>query len=43
MNLGQGAALQTGIAFALLQGAEYIFTFDAMVSIRRKRSRRWPA
>jgi glycosyltransferase involved in cell wall biosynthesis len=29
VNLGQGAALQTGIDFALLQGAEYIFTFDA--------------
>jgi glycosyltransferase involved in cell wall biosynthesis len=29
VNLGQGAALQTGIEYALLQGAEYIFTFDA--------------
>jgi glycosyltransferase involved in cell wall biosynthesis len=29
VNLGQGAALQTGIEFALLQGADYIFTFDA--------------
>ena len=29
VNLGQGAALQTGIDFALLQGADYIFTFDA--------------
>jgi glycosyltransferase involved in cell wall biosynthesis len=29
VNLGQGAALQTGIDFALLQGAEYVFTFDA--------------
>lgn len=29
VNLGQGAALQTGIQFALQQGAEYIFTFDA--------------
>jgi polyprenyl-phospho-N-acetylgalactosaminyl synthase len=28
-NLGQGAALQTGITYALLQGAEYICTFDA--------------
>lgn len=28
-NVGQGAALQTGIEFALLQGADYIFTFDA--------------
>jgi polyprenyl-phospho-N-acetylgalactosaminyl synthase len=28
-NLGQGAALQTGIAFALLEGADYIVTFDA--------------
>lgn len=27
-NLGQGAALQTGIRFALEQGAEYIATFD---------------
>ncbi len=29
VNSGQGAALQTGIDFALLQGAEYIVTFDA--------------
>jgi polyprenyl-phospho-N-acetylgalactosaminyl synthase len=29
INLGQGAALQTGITFALLQGAEFIVTFDA--------------
>src|ERR1043165_1125059 len=29
VNLGQGAALQTGIAFALSQGAEYLVTFDA--------------
>ncbi len=29
INLGQGAALQTGITFALQQGAEYIATFDA--------------
>ncbi len=29
VNLGQGAALQTGITFSLLQGAEYIVTFDA--------------
>jgi glycosyltransferase involved in cell wall biosynthesis len=29
VNLGQGAALQTGIDFALLRGADYIFTFDA--------------
>lgn len=28
-NLGQGAALQTGIEFALRQGAEVIVTFDA--------------
>jgi glycosyltransferase involved in cell wall biosynthesis len=28
-NLGQGAALQTGITFALRQGARYIATFDA--------------
>ena len=28
VNLGQGAALQTGITFALQQGAEYIATFD---------------
>jgi glycosyltransferase involved in cell wall biosynthesis len=28
-NLGQGAALQTGIQFALMQGADYIVTFDA--------------
>jgi len=28
-NLGQGAALQTGIRFALDQGARYVATFDA--------------
>jgi glycosyltransferase involved in cell wall biosynthesis len=28
VNLGQGAALQTGIEFALKQNAEYIITFD---------------
>lgn len=29
VNRGQGAALQTGIEYSLLQGAEYIITFDA--------------
>lgn len=29
VNRGQGAALQTGIRFALLQGADIIVTFDA--------------
>jgi glycosyltransferase involved in cell wall biosynthesis len=29
LNRGQGAALQTGIDFALQQGAEYLITFDA--------------
>src|SRR5580698_352899 len=29
INLGQGAALQTGIKFALRQGADTIVTFDA--------------
>jgi polyprenyl-phospho-N-acetylgalactosaminyl synthase len=29
MNLGQGAALQTGIAFALARQAEIVVTFDA--------------
>jgi polyprenyl-phospho-N-acetylgalactosaminyl synthase len=29
VNSGQGAALQTGLDFALSQGAEYIVTFDA--------------
>lgn len=29
INCGQGAALQTGIDFALQQGAQYIVTFDA--------------
>jgi len=29
INLGQGAALQTGITFALSGGAKYIVTFDA--------------
>jgi polyprenyl-phospho-N-acetylgalactosaminyl synthase len=28
-NLGQGAALQTGIEYALLRGASYVATFDA--------------
>jgi glycosyltransferase involved in cell wall biosynthesis len=29
VNLGQGAALQTGMTYALSQGAEYIVHFDA--------------
>jgi polyprenyl-phospho-N-acetylgalactosaminyl synthase len=29
INLGQGGALQTGIDYALLRGADYIVTFDA--------------
>lgn len=29
VNLGQGAALQTGITFVLERGAEYLCTFDA--------------
>jgi len=29
VNLGQGAALQTGISYALKSGAEYIVTYDA--------------
>jgi len=29
LNLGQGAAIQTGIDYALQRGAEFIFTFDA--------------
>ena len=29
VNLGQGAALETGIRYALSQGAEYVVTFDA--------------
>ncbi len=29
VNLGQGAALQTGIDYALAQGAPFVFTFDA--------------
>ena len=29
VNLGQGAALQTGIAFALERQAQYVITFDA--------------
>jgi glycosyltransferase involved in cell wall biosynthesis len=28
INLGQGAGLQTGITFALSQGADYVVTFD---------------
>jgi glycosyltransferase involved in cell wall biosynthesis len=29
VNLGQGAALQTGIDYALAAGADYVLTFDA--------------
>jgi glycosyltransferase involved in cell wall biosynthesis len=29
INLGQGAALQTGVDFALSQGANYLITFDS--------------
>jgi glycosyltransferase involved in cell wall biosynthesis len=29
INLGQGAALQTGLEFALSRGAEFLVTFDA--------------
>jgi glycosyltransferase involved in cell wall biosynthesis len=29
INLGQGAAIQTGIDFALQRGAKYLITFDA--------------
>jgi polyprenyl-phospho-N-acetylgalactosaminyl synthase len=29
VNLGQGAALQTGIEYALQQGADHVVTFDA--------------
>jgi polyprenyl-phospho-N-acetylgalactosaminyl synthase len=29
INLGQGAALQTGVTFALQRGAAYLVTFDA--------------
>lgn len=29
INLGQGAALQTGLDYAFAQGAEYLVTFDA--------------
>lgn len=29
VNLGQGAALQTGIDFALAHGADYVVTFDS--------------
>jgi polyprenyl-phospho-N-acetylgalactosaminyl synthase len=29
INMGQGAALQTGITFALSKGAEFVVTFDA--------------
>jgi len=29
LNCGQGAALQTGITFALARGAEFVVTFDA--------------
>ena len=29
INLGQGAALKTGISYALSQGAQFLVTFDA--------------
>jgi glycosyltransferase involved in cell wall biosynthesis len=29
INLGQGAALQTGLKYAVSQGADYVVTFDA--------------
>ncbi|MFN3279979.1 MAG: glycosyltransferase, partial [Paracoccus hibiscisoli] len=29
INLGQGAALQTGIEYALARGAQFLVTFDA--------------
>src|SRR5258706_10031395 len=29
VNLGQGAALQTGIEYALAEGADFVVTFDA--------------
>src|SRR5436305_6886015 len=29
VNLGQGAALQTGITYALARGGEFVITFDA--------------
>lgn len=29
INLGQGAALQTGLRYAVSQGADYVVTFDA--------------
>lgn len=29
LNLGQGAALQTGIQYALMRGADFVATFDA--------------
>ena len=29
LNLGQGAALQTGIDYVLARGAQFVFTFDA--------------
>ena len=29
VNLGQGVVLQTGIEYALAQGAQHVFTFDA--------------
>src|SRR4051794_26084443 len=29
INLGQGAALQTGMSFAVQQGADYVVHFDA--------------
>ena len=46
-NLGQGAALQTGIDYALTQAAQFVVTFDAdgqhRVSDISVSSRRWSA
>ena len=41
-NLGQGAALQTGLEFALTRGAELLVTFDADGQHSTRRYRRAP-
>jgi glycosyltransferase involved in cell wall biosynthesis len=43
INRGQGAALQTGIEFALLPGARFIVTFDADGQHTQVRQKRAPA
>ena len=41
VNLGQGAALQTGITYALAQGCAFVATFDADGQHASRISRAW--